>query len=365
MEAAWQPMGYTSPNLAVYPWMWLWDSCFHALVWAELDDERALTELESIFTFQTPDGFVPHMGYQRDPDAAIEFWGRSGASRISQPPMYAHAARVLAERGYALGDRLIEQIGRGLEFFWRFRMDSAGLVRTVHPWESGADDSPRWDAWAGVPFDASRFEAIKQDMVRQLQVNEFGSAVDSPLFSVASAMFNGIVAFNAAELGRLTGDRRWTERAETLATAIDRQWDATARSWVDAGNHESAAVRTSDAYLPVLVLPERAGAVWAELTDPAGFDAPFGPRNVDRRYPGYRSLTYWRGGTWPQINYLLAVGLASVPEARARIARHTVAGAWASDFSEYWDPDTGRGGGARPQSWTTLALVMSSWVGES
>ena len=41
-EAQWMPEGYTAPNNVVYPWQWLWDSCFHAvIVWLELgEDER-------------------------------------------------------------------------------------------------------------------------------------------------------------------------------------------------------------------------------------------------------------------------------------------------------------------------------------
>src|SRR6478672_9628621 len=42
LEAHWRPEGYTSPNLGVYPWQWLWDSCFHAIAWAEAGDDRAV-----------------------------------------------------------------------------------------------------------------------------------------------------------------------------------------------------------------------------------------------------------------------------------------------------------------------------------
>ena len=35
MEANWREEGgYTVPNSAVYPFQWLWDSCFHAGTWA-------------------------------------------------------------------------------------------------------------------------------------------------------------------------------------------------------------------------------------------------------------------------------------------------------------------------------------------
>ena len=29
MDDAWVDHGYTAPNTEVYPWLWLWDSCFH------------------------------------------------------------------------------------------------------------------------------------------------------------------------------------------------------------------------------------------------------------------------------------------------------------------------------------------------
>ena len=40
------------------------------------------------------------------------------------------------------------------------------------------------------------------------------------------------------------------------------------------------------------------------------------------------------------------------------LAGRLVAGASTSGFAEYWHPDTGRGQGAIPQSWTALAAVV-------
>lgn len=356
MDQAWQPSGYTSPNLRVYPWMWLWDSCFHALIWAGLEDERAVAELASVFTWQGDDGFVPHMGYQANPAASVPMWSRSGASTITQPPMFGHAARALAASGYEIDSRMLDQIERGLAYFWRYRMGDDGLIRIVHPWETGADDSPRWDAWAPFPFDKAGFDAAKQTMVGALEVTAAGSSSTSSMFNVASAMFNALVAFNAQEFADLVDDAAWRTRARELAAAIDRHWDGV--TWSDAGDHSSAAVPTSDALLPCLVNRHRLTAVEEQLFDPDGLGSAYGPRNVDRRYPGYDSTGYWRGPTWPQINYLLWVALQVRPAAAARLADQTVRGAWTSEFSEYWDPDTGAGHGARPQSWTCLALLM-------
>ncbi len=160
LERNWRPEGgYTSPNRETYPWLWLWDSCFHALIWAAVGDGRAAVELSSALAAQRPNGFVPHMSYALATEAARELWGVDGASTITQPPMYAHAALQLAQRGAPLPDGLVRRIEAGLEHLWTRRRASNGLLSCVHPWEA-ADDSPRWDSWTSTPFD--RFGAWKR-----------------------------------------------------------------------------------------------------------------------------------------------------------------------------------------------------------
>ena len=206
LEINWQQRwGYTAPAPGRYPWHWLWDSCFHAVCWAVLGDERSVIEMRSVFTHQGQDGFVPHMGYQRDPGAASDLWGRRDCSTITQPPMYGHAVRVLAERGFPV-DELADWAGAGLHYFRRHRRGVHGLVRIVHPWESGSDDSLRWDRWAGTPFDRKTWLQTKLAMVRTLQVSPAGSTSANPAFTVYPASFNALVAFNALELAAVTGD---------------------------------------------------------------------------------------------------------------------------------------------------------------
>ena len=53
LDAHWdRERGYCVPNPMTYPHLWLWDSCFHAVVWAHLGDERAVVELESTLAGQ-------------------------------------------------------------------------------------------------------------------------------------------------------------------------------------------------------------------------------------------------------------------------------------------------------------------------
>src|SRR6516162_10885179 len=60
MELHWQPyFEFTVPNTQTYPWFWLWDSCFHSIIWDSLGDDRAGRELRTVFDYQAPSGFVP------------------------------------------------------------------------------------------------------------------------------------------------------------------------------------------------------------------------------------------------------------------------------------------------------------------
>jgi len=334
MEAHWQPEGYTVPNAVTYPFRWLWDSCFHAVIWAELGEpERAVSELAHVLRGQDARGFVPHIDYSREPGHHQWFWGRPGSSTITQPPMYGHAVAALRRRGIDVGDELVERARAGIEFFLRERRHPSGLIRVTHPWETGCDDSPRFDHWgAGEP---QRWYEVKGALVAALPDNGLDCAPVS---------LTALVAWNGLEIGLDTAD---------LVDALAARWDSELCTWVDggAGENTSGRIRTLEALLPLLVV-ERPEAL-AAITDPDAHGGAFGPSGVHRAEPAFDRRRYWRGPVWPQLAYLL--WLAGAP-----VAETTVRGASTSGLSEFWDPDDGTGLGASPQSWTCLAVVMSS-----
>ena len=52
---------YSVPSKRSYPHQWLWDSGFHAVVWSLVDPARGCDELRSLFRWQAPNGFIPHV----------------------------------------------------------------------------------------------------------------------------------------------------------------------------------------------------------------------------------------------------------------------------------------------------------------
>jgi hypothetical protein len=331
MEAHWRPEGFTVPHAMTYPWRWLWDSCFHSLIWLALGDaDRAARELAFALSVQDDDGFVAHLHYVADPSHHAAFWGRPSVSTISQPPVAGHAVATLERAGVDVPAELRHRAERAVSWWWRARRhEASGLVAVRHPWETGCDDSARFDHWGAA--DTRRWFDVKGDLV----------ASGGAGFDCAPAGLSALVAWDALELG--------LDPPAGLLDALASRWDDSLGTWVDAGDAAatSGRTRTLDGLLPLLVLDRPAGL------DLAPYLAAYGPRGMHPGEPAYEPDRYWRGGVWPQLAYLL--WRAGVDE----LAAPTVRGARRSGLAEWWHPDTAAPGGAVPQSWTGLALLMS------
>jgi glycogen debranching enzyme len=383
LESHWREPGFTCPNAATYPWLWLWDSCFHAMVWAELGEpDRARSELAVALGGQHRSGFVPHVRYLDHSRVHDAFWwpeppaATVATSSITQPPIHAMAVAELVRRGVDVPDELVERSTAGLWFLLhRRRRSAAGLIELVHPWESGCDHSPRWDDLmslgldvAGVDrYDEQHWFDRKGELVASVHRDADGAPLWNDGFAVGSVAFSAMTAHGARELAELTGDGVLADAANDLTAALATRWDPERRTFVDDGPtaHGSGRIRTAEALLPALVVhdAEVVAAVASELTDPTALGGAYGPAQVHRDEPTHRAGSYWRGPSWPQLDLLLSVALSTsgVPAgvaAAREVAHSSAAGAVRSGWAEYWDPDDATPGGAAPQSWSTLAVLL-------
>ncbi|MBD3228366.1 MAG: hypothetical protein GF329_09275, partial [Candidatus Lokiarchaeota archaeon] len=141
---------YTCPNHNNYPHQWLWDSCFHSIVWSHFDIEKAKTELLTVVKKQYDNGLLPHMSYWRKSQSLIgklsdwlfKIWPDKDRSHITQPPVISHAVEIVYNKCKDL-DWLKEIIEPLLKYFDWLKTerdyDNDGLVSIIHPWESGMD----------------------------------------------------------------------------------------------------------------------------------------------------------------------------------------------------------------------------------
>jgi hypothetical protein len=132
--------------------------------------------------------------------------------------MYGHAVSELRAQGIDVSDEVVERSVAGVQFFLRERTHPSGLVAIVHPWETGCDDSPRFDDWGAS--EPSRWYDIK------------GALVTAPAgigLDCAPVSLSALVAWNGALLGIDTTD---------LVDALAARWDGAAGTWVDGGASE-------------------------------------------------------------------------------------------------------------------------------
>src|SRR5215210_4408861 len=158
----------------LYPHQWSWDSAFIAIGLAHLDTRRAAQELRTLFAHQWKTGKVPHIVFSPKAPSESYFpgadhWASAAASPdaplappytscLCQPPVHAIAAlRIWEAAGRehatarAEATDFLREIYPRLSAWHRYLAtfrdpEQSGLVTIYHPWASGTDNSPRWDA---------------------------------------------------------------------------------------------------------------------------------------------------------------------------------------------------------------------------
>ncbi|WP_189078990.1 MGH1-like glycoside hydrolase domain-containing protein [Mangrovihabitans endophyticus] len=405
------------PSRRLYPHQWSWDAAFIAVGLCYVNPSRAWRDLRSLFEAQWPDGRVPHIVF--DPHTAEGdyfpgpvFWdvpaygGRRprGSTALVQPPLHAVAAWEVYRRAMSHGAAAVREAHAALEWLYPRLVaqqdyltghrdaGGAGLASIVHPWESGLDNSPAWDAaMSAVPADLTLLQKYHRrdldvadaahrptdvDYARYLGLvlsYRDGGYADAHLardhdFVVECPNFNAILGAAEIALAQIAGvlgadPQVHRARAQRITTAIvDRLYDARSRTFrvldVRTGAHSPA--RCISGLVP-LILPDLP-AYYADDIMTEARSARFGlPQQTDLPAPSYDrtaadfdTLRYWRGPVWINVNWLLRRGMLQhgyrdeAEDLRTAMVRLV----HRSGEYEYFHPMTGEGIGEPAFSWT-------------
>lgn len=438
------------PARGLYPHQWSWDTAFIAIGLSALDVGLACRNLDALFAGQWRNGMVPHIvfdpastGYFPGPDrwATAELSADAPpaplTSGICQPPVHAIAALRVVKAGLSRrpaqafiqpsapattqpaapasaraatpeapvlewAGQIFPKLVAWHRFLARERTDEGtGLVRIFHGWESGMDNSPRFDGpyrrvtpGAALPpyrrrdlehvADASQ-RPSNEEYDRYLWLVEEAKAVgyDQAALSRSSSFMVGDVFFTAlfaaanddlAELAGMLGAAEGDELSaygsraraavvartgpEGLATDVDLRTGQALEAVTVAGFAPLIAGRLEtalvDRLVEVLEGPCWAGHPtlrWAVPPSTTPCSAHFRPRS------------YWRGPVWPVTNWLLSWALerAGAGPAAARLRRAALQQVHeAGGLAEYYEPQTGEILGTANHSWT--AAVIVDWL---
>jgi len=403
--------GYTVPNGRVYPFQWNWDSAFVALGFDAFNRNRAWTEIETLFSAQWDDGFLPHIVFWKEdpgyfPGPAVWATGKNPVtSGITQPPVAATVVRKLWEGATGAGTAedyrqrlqiLFPKLLAWHRWFHDYRdPDRRGVVVATHPWETGRDNSPEWDA-PGEPIDVSnvgdyvrrdtshldaKMRPTKLEYDRYLALVQFGRATgwdhgrisaENP-FRVADVGMSMILlranrdlAWLADELGKgaeAAEIRSWIELAER---GIGWLWNDEVQAWCsrDVLTRRSSNFITSASFLSFYagLQDERRDDAMRGHFDRIAAMVEYMVPSLDPADPGFQMVRYWRGPVWAVVNYMIGTGLNEAgDQMRAdKVRGDTLALMERNGFYEAYSPIDGSGSGGDDFSWT--AAIWLAWA---
>ena len=392
---------FSVPSAERYPFQWFWDSCFHAIVWAQIDVGRAAAELHALFSMQTESGLLPH----------VIFWDQTLVSRVSwhylesrgrldwfvpgrkpratsmiQPPVVAQAVEAIADAG---GNDFLDEALPVLDRYYRFLArsrdpDRDGLISIIAQFESGLDFSPAYDPRdrGGVPSArALGLRARLPQLLNKLADYDLDVVFRVNRHQFEDVLVNSVYADGLQALARLASRRhdaelaRWADGQArgVLERLLDRCYDERRGLFFNlngADEQPAKHVKTVISLLPLLLadLPgDVAARLLEHLTDRREFWAPFPVPSValdeasftpDSLVDGRRRI--WRGPCSMSTNWLLALGLRrhGQHELADELAERSHRLVEQGGFNEFFNPLDGTPVGANRFGWATLAALL-------
>jgi hypothetical protein len=413
-------MTRAAPDL--YPHQWSWDAAFVSVGIAHLDPRRACAELDHLFSGQWRTGMLPHIVFDPDEHTYFpgpDRWGcdvsedapvAPRTSGICQPPVHALAVERIVEIAQRQGTATAEHVRAWLPGAYRRLLAwhrylarerdprGAGLISVYHGWEGGMDNSPRWDgpySRVAVPDDLPPYRRRDTRIITdtsqrptRLEYDRYLTSVeelkaarydDAGIRATASYLTTDVfmsAIFAAASealarIARALGADEVDELEEHAA-----RFRAGVASSVDPGlglaldtdlrTGEALRVETVAGFAPLLC-GGLDGAAERAMVDLLGSERWTG--HPDLRYavlpttspasPDFRARAYWRGPSWPVINWLFVWMLErrGLAEVAAPLRRASLAQLAEGSLAEYYEPLTGEPLGSAHQSWTAAAAL--------
>lgn len=371
---------YTQPSPSTYPYQWLWDSCFHAMVLRHFDPDDAKKELRSVVSQQFDNGMLPHIIYW-EPGKLIDIpWGREGAVRtstITQPPVIAETVWAVYETD---GDKaFLAELYPHLKAFYEYLLtarDPRGnhLAGIINPDESGEDNSPRFDTVLGLPPVHTLAENFKSrlKLVEDFKQGNFDAPFMKQYFWVKDVPFNAILARNlrslsgmAKMLGLPEEGAHFEHEAILVENAMrERMYDGEF-FWPTYGeSYRKMKCKTWAIFAPlyagILSSDEARALIDTHLLNPAEFRAPHGLPTVSMDDPTYDPEGFWRGPVWIAVNWFVLCGALNYGrrDVAEMLLENSAKLLEKAGFREYFNPKTGEGLGAEGFTWGSLIVDM-------
>lgn len=389
---------FTVPSSDIYPFQWLWDSCFHAIILSHFDLQSAKRELQAVTAHPLSSGMLPHMIYWQatvggeEEKQTIPNWGRESrgteintawqekkSSTLTQPPVVAMAVRrVFAiDNDFDFLQSVYGPLRNHFEYLAHDRtFNDDSLVYIINPDESGEDNSPRYDELLHLAYQHSANESLDKRlalMKQNAQCNFVAKLCMRNFFGTADVAFNVLYAEDLQAMAEITNRLKKPADSDLYAKrAADVQCDFMTQLRqgqlflsYDYLNKKHIPVLTWNIFMPLyggfLTSEEAEYLVETYLRKSEYFKTDFGIVTTAKTEPSYDPNDgFWRGPIWLAPHWFIYHGLKRygfTTEAN-EIKTMTIRLLEKSGFREHYHPETGEGMGAYNFTWGGLVLDM-------
>lgn len=313
-----------TPSKIHYVGVWQWDALFHALAYRHIDRKIAQDQIRVVLDHQRSDGMIPDAIHDEGTITHLSF---PVDADVTKPPLLAWALWKLYQSD---GDReYLEELYEPVVRWNRWWLDNCdrdgdGLCEYPHPFSSGLDDNPIWDA--GMPVTAPDLNTYLV-----LQMENLGRI--------------------ASVIGLAAEARAWEEQAEAhLHCMIAKLWDEEAGLFWPRLKGQVIPVLTPFSLFPLITgrLPaEMAQRLVSHLINPREYWTKYPIPTVAINDLHYNPQRMWRGPAWINVNYLMVEGLerSGFPAVAQELRRRTLELVMQhSDIYEFYHPETGQPG---------------------
>lgn len=386
------------------------DSGAHQIAWTALGNaDLAVADLRSLLNFQLEDGRIPQQINWRTSKSWYDpfkpkLYSTTEYNDLTQMPVLPYSLRSIYS---ATGDvgHLEEFVPKLIKYFnwWKTvrDLDGTGVVTILHPWESGIDLTPSYDAALGVPPNARArppWRAIYPQLIElalsynwrykwdQKRILRRTTAAQGPInwFKVQDIAVNCVYASGWGVLGDLASKFNTTIAAECYvnqkhseAGIIDTLFNKSAGHFLtgykDKSNVQSFHdVKTVEMLFPLLLEStnsEQVSSIVSYLTDENHFWTAYPVPSVSKAEAEYNPVLntdlLWRGPSWGFTNWFIMEGL----QKKGQIAiLNEMMDRWISmvkkgGIYEMYNPETAVGYGAEGLGMSTLIVDWMKRLG--
>ncbi|MEW6407735.1 MAG: trehalase family glycosidase [Patescibacteria group bacterium] len=431
-----EKQGFIMPDRGYYQGVWLWDTGFIALGEAYFNPEKSAKRLLNfILKSQWKNGLIPHIlffnqetkGYFPGP----KYWQtqvskncpQAQTSGITQPPNLAFCVLMiyekLKEKSSEKAKEFLAKIYPLLLKYHQYLINERdpqnfGLVSIYHPWESGMDNSPRWqEILSRISIAKEQIEEIKflrkdiKNLTKQWEID--GTSRSEALnlavsmrptnedyarfyylvkflagqnyndkkiyfeipFNVKDILFNSV--FYVSNEALILMAKEINEKNSEIENYLKKQKQAIEKLYdnesglyydLDFKTNKLIKRKTIASFMPLFAgIPKKDQvkkiAEVAAGPEFKGKNSLFLIPSTSRFDLAYHSKSYWRGPIWMPTSWLILrgferIGLTLISQEIKKSLIELVA---QKGFWEYFDAENLTGLGRQNFSWTAALII--------